>query len=152
MTKREIIEEVMKGYIEDPSTRGIDSSTSFYNACTYYDSQTGNKCAVGKCLDEEFLELAIKNHLCGTELPLEGSIHDIESKILDCEEGLMDLDELRMPRVNCIDDMLAEKYRGHSTQFWAELQTMHDGLHNFDEKGLTETGEYKYKKLLEKWG
>lgn len=46
-TKLEIINETAAYYSEDPSRRAISNGN-----CVYFDPDTGNMCAVGRCLNK----------------------------------------------------------------------------------------------------
>jgi len=50
-----------------------------------------------------------------------------------------------------IEDYLKNEYKGHSIYFWQDLQQFHDRYQNWDNNGLTPTGERHYEKLMEKY-
>jgi hypothetical protein len=48
------------------------------------------------------------------------------------------------------EEIFKPEYRGHSVEFWGELQALHDTNTHWDENGLTPAGEEYVKKLKEK--
>lgn len=48
--------------------------------------------------------------------------------------------------------MLKKEYRGHSIDFWQDLQGFHDSSWYWDEKGLTRRGNAALQSLLKDWG
>lgn len=121
MTKIEIIEETIKFYSEDPSRRAVKTRKdgSSY-ACVYVYGK--RRCALSRCMSPEFLEKY------GEIINDKGSIGEGLSKYLS-EELHIDLDEALLP-----------KYRGHSEDFWSDIQAMHDISENWDKNGLTDRG------------
>ena len=110
----------------------INETANFYTSenravgqpsCMYL-TDDGKRCAVGRCLRED---LDVKN--------FDGDVHDL---ITDFE-------------VPDIDDLLKEKYKGHSEEFWLELQNFHDISGNWNEEGLTEEGYLHVERLKNKW-
>jgi hypothetical protein len=121
-TKLEIIEELFDNYyVKHPEKRSIDRD----GACVYLDSETGNKCAVGMCLTDDFLQIA--KYILGGVLSLQRDGH-----------------------CSSIDEVLKEEYRGHDKRFWISLQEMHDELLYWHKTGLTEEGEEYLSKLKER--
>ena len=47
------------------------------------------------------------------------------------------------------DNLLQEKYKGHSAQFWLSIQRLHDNDKNWNPNGLTEEGKLSVERLLE---
>lgn len=92
MTPLEIIRETFEFY-SSGTEFGICSNS---RACAYLNRETGNRCAVGRCLNtDRFDDMA-----CGVF-----TLHD--------EYGFTDSD-------------LKPQYRGQSLDFWKNLQGLHD--------------------------
>tara|TARA_R110000868_G_scaffold55232_3_gene171864 strand:+ start:3219 stop:3617 length:399 start_codon:yes stop_codon:yes gene_type:complete len=116
MTKLEIIDELItNGYAKDPSTRGVAIGGL---TCAYRNSDTGNRCAVGKCISDQYI----------------GEFSDFQGSVKSLENHLAANNNLNL------DDILIEKYRGHEVEFWQSLQVFHDKTYNFNDVGLTENG------------
>lgn len=121
-TKKEILEEVFQYYAADPSRRATNAEGS----CRYL-MEDGRKCAVGRCL--------------------------IEGKKI-CFGGMQKdpiFAEIQVNQIDNLDSHLLPEYRGHSVDFWQELQYWHDYCGNFTETGLSEKGERDAKFLLNKF-
>ncbi len=54
-TKLEIIDETVEWYSTDTSRRSLNTSDGNTPLCMY-KNQKGNKCAMGRCADEEWLD------------------------------------------------------------------------------------------------
>ena len=50
-----------------------------------------------------------------------------------------------------LNKALKPKYRGHSLEFWEDLQAIHDSHFYWDEKGLSDRGKIAVEKMLEKY-
>ena len=100
MKAADIIRETVAHFKTNP--RGV-FNTETGTQCRY-NWEDGSHCAVGRCLDKKYQDM-------GKDMPANDQSVD----------GL--LDELR---VSSIDVILQEKYRGHSLDFWTELQELHD--------------------------
>ena len=121
-TKREILEEAFEYYAADPSRRATNAEGS----CRYL-MKDGRKCAVGRCL--------------------------IEGKKI-CYGGWQKdpiFAEIAANQIDDIDSHLLPEYRGHSVDFWQELQYWHDCCLNFTDTGLSAKGQHDAKSLLEKY-
>lgn len=95
-----------------------------YKGICMYRTPNGNMCAVGRCVED--IE----------------SVGDIPGDLLGLIDDLKD-------RGQTLDDVLYEQYRGFHTDFWFELQYLHDTSHFWTPNGnLTESGE-AFKKSLE---
>lgn len=113
-SKIEIVIETLKFY--NKNNRGYNAEAGH---CTYYDESTGNKCAVGRCIDDS----AIK-------------------KVSDCEKENIKKSEIS-PSVDTLDglfggldNLLKPEYRGHDTWFWQNLQAVHDSHSFWNEDGF----------------
>lgn len=124
MTKLEIIEETVKYYSEDTSRRSTEEKN-----CVYL-SKNGNKCAFSRCCTEEGVELLHKN---------EGR----SVGVLDCTSPLYLGKE--------IDDVLKPEYKGHSIDFWRNLQDLHDSENYWDSNGLTKEGLERLKYIKQNY-
>jgi len=49
------------------------------------------------------------------------------------------------------DELVEERYKGHSAQFWSSIQRLHDKEENWITNGLSEEGESCVRYLLEKF-
>ncbi len=88
-----VLSETVQYYCEDPSRRGISAE----GACLYYDPETDNCCAVGRCLEDP--------------ISAEGDWGAVED-LFDADfEG---------------EAILKEEYRGLPIKFWSQLQNWHD--------------------------
>ena len=96
MTRKELIEETVKYYSEDTSRR-----SKLRNGTCVYSTKGGKHCAVGRCLKNKYQTTSFK---CNVGYGVVG-LHD---------------------EYYGIDNILKEKYRGHSTSFWRDLQFLHD--------------------------
>lgn len=99
-TTKQIIDETISYYQDHP--RCIDE----VGQCVYLDKTTGNKCALGRALKDEYMEDAL--NVAG----------DAES----LQDNIDDLDELVMA-----------EYQGHSLEFWSELQSCHDSARYWED-------------------
>lgn len=118
-TKLEILEETKATYNKD--NRGVNLS----GGCKYL-SDKNTMCAVGRCMTETSLD-QYKDY--------RGSVTKLNNEVAeDCPMG--------------IDLLLKEEYRGHEVQFWQNLQEFHDEIEYWNETGLSELGEKKYKYLV----
>ena len=126
-TKDEILDYVLDYY--KTHNRGINAW-----GCVYIDQKNGNKCAVGLCavdpqnLMDEF----------GGE-----AVFDIVGALGEPSHQVS----------NSFDQLLRPEFRGHSPEFWSELQAIHDNTINWREKKtregnfLTEYGKEAVKEL-----
>ena len=125
MDKQEILDEMVKYYVDDVSRRG-QSLGSF--TCEYI-TRGGNMCAVGRCLQPRFTkshaDFAKQAHKVGF---CNGVVSTVEEELIDSGHGGLDY-------------ILQKKYKGHHWTFWGALQGLHDGDHNWHEGGLTSGGE-----------
>lgn len=133
-TKLEIIEELFDdGYVKDPSLRSIVPDTY---KCFYKLGE--NNCAVGKCMKpekyrEEFEKVGVVTNFTGKS---EVETGDIQGPLLDT--------------------LLKDEYKGHTLEFWRELQCLHDsprywksveqlGNYQFTNEGISELARLKEK-------
>lgn len=122
-TKAQIIKETASFY--NTSNRGVEvfiNKRGFKETTCRYKTDSGNMCAVGRCL-----------------LP--------DSKFLNAINSIMALfeDEAEM------DSQFKPEYRGHSQFFWNSLQCFHDRDSNWNEDGLTSQGIEDLNGLLERY-
>jgi len=124
-TKLEIIEELFDNhYVKDPSKRATSGG-----GCYYYDSDTGNKCAVGMCMLDDATAIDMEQNYSGEVHGLEWYLNDRRNQYLD--------------------DVLKEEYRGHDIDFWVLVQTLHDSNNCWTDDGLSDVGIAELKKLKE---
>lgn len=113
LSKIEIIKETANYY--NSNNRGYNETL---NVCLYYDTQTKNMCAVGRCLSNP-KKLANKyNHI----------IVLFENKVITFRS-------------------LKSEYRIKDKYFWKKLQIFHDTKENWNKKGLSTKGKVAYSKL-----
>lgn len=113
-------------FYSDESKLGMNSN----GGCEYLQKESGNMCAVGRCLDtntEKYLDI-VKNG---------GSLDSI---VMDFE--LEDFEEF--------NSIFLEQYRGYEQGFWEELQNWHDS-HRFISKSTKETQLSKAVKAVESY-
>ena len=133
MTKTEIIIETKEFYEKNPKElRAIEKGTCAYN------TENGNHCALGRCLLPKY-------HKLGTELD------NNEGDILALVVAYSDKEYEEEDEEINLDFMLQKKYKGHSFNFWTNLQVFHDMKTNWDDKGLSSAGKSNYLKLLKKY-
>ena len=106
LTALEIIDETVAFYSEDPSRR------AFKNGNCIYQATNGNKCAIGRCMNEAGLQ------------QFGNSNDSVDSLGLD----------------EPLDTFLQEQYHGQNSNFWGELQTFHDMPRNWNSSGITTQG------------
>jgi hypothetical protein len=99
-----------------------DTSRRSYNSdinnCLYL-GPNGTKCAYSRCWKEGVYSPDMEQ-----KTPHELSIHGYEP-----------------------DSIVQEQYKGHSDEFWFNLQQLHDDTNCWDEKGLTSKGTIFVEKL-----
>lgn len=111
MTTLEIINETVEYYSKDTSRRAATKQ----GACFYFQISTGNMCAVGRCaiLPEE----------------LDNSLFTTANIFLFRKLEISD------------EELFKPEYRGHSVEFWIDLQRLHDNNLNWNESGLSPRGK-----------
>jgi hypothetical protein len=123
-TKLEILEETINAY--NSTNRAFDPS-----GCLYRAPETGNRCAVGRCLrDDSVLILEPVKYQ-------EVSAYELDGKHENCSVG----------KVPALEEELKPEYCGHSLEFWSELQTLHDNRLNWNDTGLSNHGLEKVKNI-----
>ena len=120
-TAVEIIQETFEFY-SDVSKRAFDEK------CVYL-SENGNKCAVGRCMNDK------------ADFNFIGYVDEY------CNDNGLTSEEEEYP----LDAHLKEEYHGHTLQFWSNLQDLHDTSVFWNDKGPSEQGEKQYKRLLERY-
>lgn len=123
LSKREIIDETANSFTS--KNRAIKENSKGGNECFYTDIN-GNHCGVGRCMTKEGLE-----HL-GYRSISARSINSVYH--------------------NGLDGFLKPEYRGHSIEFWEDIQSFHDSCQNWNENGLTEVGRWTYRSLMNRHG
>lgn len=109
-TKKQIVLETVEEY-SDPNNRAL-----FYNyggpedATCVYKSKNGNRCAVGRCVDDENIEAIAK----------------ISRKVTSLYNGD---DQFEL--------CLKKEYKGHDIKFWLNIQKLHDTHTYWSEDGIT---------------
>lgn len=126
-TKLEIIEDTYKFYTAFPEKRAIDK-----NGKCSFKTKDGRKCAVGRFLVDNIQP------------------QDEGSNGFSCSNyGLC-----KANSTGFLDNLLLPDYRGHSEEFWEELQKFHDNKHYWKEnnEGILKLGQGFYERLKELYG
>lgn len=121
--KRKLAAQLLRGYIKDPSTRGLTNPHHFKsgNVCSYLN-ELGNRCAVGKYLEGKIDDDFLIKHATLTVRTLRDYI----------------------PADNPVGDELDK-----NLPFFEKLQAFHDTACNFKpEGGLTWIGIGNYKYMI----
>lgn len=124
MTKEEIIYQLFEGengYIKKPETRAM-----YEGGTCSYKTEDGRMCAVGKCLN------ALGHKYGRNNYPIHGMISE------DAGE-------------HTLDDILLKKYRGHSIDFWSQLQSLHDSDDYWDSNGFRAAGENRLREIKKEY-
>lgn len=107
LTAEEILDETIAFYGADPagrrSTVRVHQEMTTTESCRYV-SPEGNRCAVGRCLTERAAKEAARHHNT---------------------RSVGYLAEITTPW-SSFDPLLRPRYRGHSLDFWSDLQALHD--------------------------
>lgn len=106
-----VLSETVQYYCEDPSRRGVTAD----GACLYYDGETDNCCAVGRCLLDP--------------TKAEGDLGAVEDLFDNDYEG---------------QGILKEEYRGLPLKFWSQLQNWHDNNDLWNDNEGIPAGEPGY--------
>ena len=113
MTINEIVRETVEFYSNN--RRALKPS----GMCSY-EIESGDRCAVGRCIEEDCM----------------GLVRDAEE-----DKGEFAI-EVFQDRVGVsLEECLQEKYRGHSLSLWKSLQTLHDNNTFWDGRNITKQGK-----------
>lgn len=112
-SKAAIVVETLRHY--NLKNRGYNAEVEY---CTYLDKSTGNKCAVGRCILDSELE----------------KVSEYEQDHIKDTEGSPSVSKLS--EYFYFDSLLTPEYRGHSLQFWSDLQYLHDSSYMWTENGF----------------
>lgn len=127
MKKLDIINETEKAY-SDPKNRAYNPN-SLGSKCQYFDENTGNMCALGRCMiDPKRTQDKYGNF------------------------GAYDLDKKMIKEGECLDSHLRAEYEGHSSEFWADLQVFHDTSRYFTDNSISDGGLKYLESLRSIWG
>ena len=122
MTKKEIIIETVNHYSQNPEQlRSKINGTCLYNG-------DNTHCAVGRCMLTKY-----KKQGKNLEFNKGYSVWSVSTLVIKKES---------------IDEILSPKYRGHSREFWEELQDLHDNDLFWNGVGLSGYGKEKMLVLL----
>lgn len=121
-TTEQIIDETVEFYSNNPRAVIVSGS---HTMCVYHDKKTGNKCALGRCMNSNWAERL------GGETFILGNMKLVVGVSLD--------------------ESLKPEYRGQKLEFWDALQRFHDTGQNWGEQGLTETGKSVVARLKNEW-
>jgi len=124
MTKEEIINEMVE-YYKDASKRGYNAANE---RCEYL-TESGNMCAVGRCL------------IPGSLMESFSGETRVAQSMRNCGLSVLDVANL--------EEILKPEYRGHCRNFWAQLQSIHDSSDHFNDGTMNEEGLKHAKGLIE---
>lgn len=137
MTRLEIINETVEYYMNHPRSIGIHSYC-------LYKNEEGNKCAVGRCLTDQALEIAVKYNGVSVTTLLD-YLHS---------HGLVTYTDVFKPEY--IPDDVNDEEITHIS-FWESLQCIHDFRLNWVEdspgankRTLTAEGEKSVQRLKDR--
>ena len=105
-----------------------ENNRSIGNGGCWY-ARDGKMCAVGMCMTDEAI------YWFGS---FGGDINELSNKLLIQES-------------KSLDTIFKDEYKGHSLDFWKELQDLHDDSFLWDECGLTLEGWDKANRLIERY-
>jgi hypothetical protein len=125
MTKIEIISETAEFYSADTSRRSFVMKGST-TQCVY-NAGDDRHCAVGRCMTE-----------------------GLKSQGVDLENNNSALEEV-VASYSEVDELLEQKYHGHSLKFWGDLQRFHDQSDNWDKEGVSTYGKRVLNRLKEEY-
>ena len=120
-TIKEVVLETIEYYENNPERRAL----SDVGVCLYYAPDTGNMCAVGRCMKD-----ATQDYSCG---------------ILSLNKGFTEIEE------EDIHKEMKEEYSNIPISVWQHLQSFHDLSDYWNENGLTEDGKEYKQFLIEKY-
>lgn len=113
-SKAEIVVETLLHY--NINNRGYNRAEG---QCTYLDKSSGNKCAVGRCIQDSEIE----------------KVSEFEQQCLNQGDGSPSAAKLAA-NFNDLDYLLSPEYRGHDYAFWGHLQFFHDSSYMWNEDGF----------------
>lgn len=128
-TKIEIIEETAAFY--NLNNRGMSND----GGCIYLNADTGNKCALGRCMTDEGLA-KWGNYSEGAEYLAPTLIIRMQG-----DHGYT--------KSNSLDSILKEEYQGHDLDFWNDIQAFHDNSGYWNEEGLSSFGKRVKAELIQ---
>lgn len=122
----EIIKDMVRYYTKDPvNRRAVQVSEGQLGETCRYEADDGRRCAIGRCMTAEGL----------------ADYKDREISAMGINDELVD----------GLDKVLQPKYRGHSIDFWSNLQDLHDGKGYWEPEGLTKMGKEEVSGLRNHW-
>jgi len=121
-TKKEIIDETVAYYSEDPSRRSLGKT----GIGCYYKNTQGNMCAVGRCFDWERMTPEMAAEIAGYPSFYGQFAQEVGS-------------------------FFKPEYDGHATLFWCELQHLHDHNDNWTGEGISYAGKLAVEFLHSNW-
>ena len=119
-TKQQILKETLEYYHEDTSRRATNKG----GGCEYL-TEDGRMCAFGRCEIQA----------------LHAPWSDSSNKLQESVSG-------RFNDENDMNQTLKEEYRGHSMEFWSDLQHFHDSPNYWTETGVSACGLNHFNKLM----
>lgn len=130
-SKVTIIKETAEEYGNDVERRSVSREGD----CVY-ETDDRKHCAFSRCCTREGIDLLANyaNSGCG----LSGALSRLQKD---------DRIAAHSP-----DALLKPEYQGHSTEFWSDVQDLHDDDSHWDSEGLTWKGDKKVASLLQQYG
>lgn len=120
-TVKEVVLETIEYYENNPEKRAV----SYLGSCYYYDLNTTNMCAVGRCMKDPMQkynygisELRLNNRLIGTA--------DVYKEMKD-------------------------EYSDIPVDVWEDLQSFHDKSSLWTSEGLSKLGQQRKETLIKKY-
>lgn len=115
MNKQDLLIETIEYYQNNPRGTDSESSDGDNPFCVYYDPDTGNMCAVGRCLLDKKKAMEMTGSI-DDHLAVEGSLGDRPDGFIEIDMGDF------KPEYQEIDDL----------RFWRCLQSLHDVDYHWD--------------------
>lgn len=171
LTPLQILDETVEWYRTHPFARAFPSPGS--GGGCYYRALNGAECAVGRCFDWDCIPATwfaengtTKSGATAVQLAQFLELASLEERNDDDEErfeerleemGFEGIEEMSIPEgAKGLDDILLPRYRGHSVEFWQDLQNLHDNAkhwdpsadgkhHQLSEKGLSYVQDLRVK-------
>ena len=135
LTKVDILNEAFGpdgSYSTDPYKRGLDGSRCLYLVPT--DDDSARCCSVGRWLLPEWAD-RVDYDLVSAD---DSDVRALERFV-------------RRTHSLTLDDILEAEVRGHSTDFWDDVQDLHDKPGFWTEIGLSKQGALQFQTLLRRY-
>lgn len=111
-----VLDETVNFYKEDLSRRATFFDKIIEETSCLYKTPDGRMCAVGRCLNQDVMNYEKYNQ----ETSVDSLIEDLTDKVF------------------------REEYQGFDTNFWQDLQNLHDLDNNWNKDQLSDRGTISY--------